>query len=629
MSVAQSGTAFRDDIQGLRAIAVLAVVAYHAALPGVGGGFAGVDIFFVISGFLITGILRRDIEAKQFSLLNFYDRRIRRIFPALAVVLVATTAASVVILGPDDLVEYGQSVASAALFVSNHFFAGQASYFADASLTKPLLHTWSLAVEEQYYLFFPLLLFVISKGGRWLTFGVILALLGFSFATGIYATWRGFSEAFYWAPFRLWELFVGSLLALGFVPALKNKVAQEIAGLLGLVFLAWTVFVFDSGVRFPGYAAALPVAGAALLIHAGPNTLVAKGLSLRPLVFVGAISYSLYLWHWPILALWRYWNVYELEPWQAATAVAAAFILAGLSWRFVEQPARRRSPRQRKYVFAFAAALLALTVGTDRVVTAADGWPGRVSELSRQLAEQSGEDFRARRRYECFDADETRIDPKDPCVFGAEVTPTFALWGDSHALALSDGLTDLAAARAKSFKFFGMSGCVPIVHKEETSDCGRFNSEVLSEIIGDPAIDTVVMTGRFYTAFNAAGLDSETAALSAEIAALKAAGKKVILAYDVYRVGFSIPAMLAKIAAVGKDPFAFTYPLADYLGQQEFAIKLLDAMPADVTRVHLQQRFCDDTKCWFGGDGFSYFYDGQHLSRYGSKLAAELFVDLI
>ena len=335
------------------------------------------------------------------------------------------------------------------------------------------------------------------------------------------------------------------------------------------------------------------------------------------------------MWHWPILALWRYWNVYELEPWQAATAVAAAFALASLSWRFIEQPARRRSTGRRRYVFGLAAALLVLTVGTDRVVTAADGWPGRVSELSLQLAAQSGEDFRARRRYECFDADETRIDPKNPCVFGAEVTPTFALWGDSHALALSDGLTDLAAARGKSFKFFGMSGCVPIVHQEETSDCASFNSAALSEIVGDPAIDTVVMTGRFYTAFSRAGLDTETAALSAQIAALKAAGKRVILAYDVYRVAYSVPAMLAKIAAVGKDPFAFSQPLADYLDQQELAIKLLDAMPADVARVHIQQRFCDDDECWFGSNGFAYFYDGQHLSRYGSKLAAELFADLI
>ncbi len=331
----------RADIDGLRALAVVPVVLYHFHVAPFGGGYVGVDVFFVISGFLITGLIHAEMRSGEYSLAAFYERRARRILPALFAVVAAAAVAALFLLFPADLRRFGESVAATALFVSNFDFWQQSGYFDAGAEAKPLLHTWSLAVEEQFYLLFPLLLGLFRSAGRrgllLLAGGLALASFGF----GLWAVRAYPAMAFYLAPARVWELMLGAILALAEVPRPPRWIAEALS-LLGLALLAVAVFAFSPDTPMPGANALLPCLGAALLIYANGagDTLAARGLSLRPMVFAGLISYSLYLWHWPVFVFARYLRVAPLGAAETLALIALSVGLAVLSWRFVERPFR-------------------------------------------------------------------------------------------------------------------------------------------------------------------------------------------------------------------------------------------------------------------------------------------------
>ena len=299
---------YRKDIDGLRAVAVLAVVFFHSKLPGFSGGFVGVDVFFVISGFLITGLMAHDRGADRFSLVTFYFRRVRRIVPALLCVYVACTLLAAVLMLPGDMAEFGRSLLSSATFISNHFFYRLAGYFGGESDLKPLLHTWSLSIEEQFYLVWPLLFLVIGRWQyRWLPY-FVWAAGAISLAASVVMVGYQKEAAFFLAPFRAWELLLGASLALlSRRPAIPAWLA-ELCASAGLSMIVASVLFLDEGHAFPGLLALPPCLGTALLIFAGMERrpAVTRLLSTGPAVAVGLISYSLYLWHWPILSFARY-----------------------------------------------------------------------------------------------------------------------------------------------------------------------------------------------------------------------------------------------------------------------------------------------------------------------------------
>ena len=293
---------YRPDIDGLRAIAVVSVILFH--LNALRGGFVGVDIFFVISGFLITSLLWKEIQATgTVSLIGFYDRRIRRIFPALFAMFAVSWVVGFLYLFPNEFTAFARSMLAALLSVANLFFWRESGYFAAAASTKPLLHTWSLGVEEQFYVLFPPLLALLYKlSARRLKLSLtVLALL--SFALCVALTRSSPDAAFYLPVTRAWQLLFGSLLALNDLAVLRHRLWRNAAALLGLLILGYTLLRFSSATPFPGYMALLPTLAAALLIAAGTKgkTLVGRVLSFKPFVFVGLISYSLYLWHWPLI----------------------------------------------------------------------------------------------------------------------------------------------------------------------------------------------------------------------------------------------------------------------------------------------------------------------------------------
>ncbi|MGB1581742.1 MAG: acyltransferase family protein, partial [Nevskiales bacterium] len=350
---------YRREIDGLRALAVLPVVLFHAGIELFSGGYLGVDVFFVISGYLITGILIKDYQAQQFSLVKFYDRRARRILPALSLVMICTLPAAWFWLMPDQFESYAWSLVAVVLFVSNILFWRETNYFADAVEEKPLLHTWSLAVEEQFYIVFPILLMLMWRLDQrhirfWLA-GILVASL--IWAEHLSKTAE--SAAFYLLPARAWELMAGALVAQQeFRKGVATGGRSRIYAALGLLLIIVSIFGFSEGTRHPSIYTVVPVLGTVLLIRYGRDPGWAhKLLILKPVVGVGLISYSLYLWHQPLFAFARVRTLHEPSVLLMLVLAAVAVLLAWVSWAYIEAPFRNREEGHftRRRIFGYSA----------------------------------------------------------------------------------------------------------------------------------------------------------------------------------------------------------------------------------------------------------------------------------
>ena len=470
---------YRPDIDGLRAVAVIPVVLYHAGEQFFSGGYVGVDVFFVISGFLIAGIIAREIENDSFSLVNFYERRARRILPALFVVIGATLAAGWVIAWPNNYIEIGESALATVFFSSNFYFWQSTDYFATAAEYRPLLHTWSLAVEEQFYIFFPLLLILLATLPRTRLVAYLAAIFVISLAMSVAWTVTAPGAAFYLAPVRAWELLVGVFLALNIFPIWSGRLLREVASIAGMALIFGSVIAFDSTTSFPGFAAMAPCFGTALIIQSGrgggPHTLVFRILSHKGLVFFGLISYSLYLWHWPILAFSRSWleTAHLPRAWSLACIIISV-LMAAISWRFVERPFRSKATFSRAGVFRFSGVGAVVLIFLGVSILTAGGLPNRFSpEVRDALA--GAEDVEENRR-DCMGQ---RVDG-DYCVIGAEDTDASAmLLGDSHAAALMSAVGYVLEVREMSGYLASQRACPPLlgvkrVGARSAKECARF-----------------------------------------------------------------------------------------------------------------------------------------------------------
>jgi peptidoglycan/LPS O-acetylase OafA/YrhL len=462
---------YRPDIDGLRAVSILLVVAYHAHPWAVPGGFIGVDVFFVISGFLISRIILSECDAGHFSLLGFYARRVRRIVPALLIVLIATCVIGWGVLLPDQFILLGKNVIAGVAFSSNLFQLSQTGYFAPDAIDNPLLHLWSLGVEEQFYIFWPLTLLLISglrRRGFWIG---LFALASFCSGLAIFA---GHTEWAFYAPLpRAWELLAGALLATDSLSRKEGLSAttQNLLGTLGLAAILCAGFTLDRTQLFPGFYALLPVLGASAIIVSPEAWVNRVALSNRPMIFVGLISYSLYLWHWPLLS---YLSILRngvpnfLEIW---VAVIVAVGLSVLTYRFVERPLRRRERVVPSLSFC-----MVLVGAFGGVIVAASGFTFRFPPEIREIASippraNSGYDDR------CFL--ERNQAYTDSCV-EAGSKPLLFLWGDSTAAALYPGLKAMEEARG-SFRLarFMTAGCAPIVDAGTNQRCDQTNRATL------------------------------------------------------------------------------------------------------------------------------------------------------
>jgi len=357
---------YRQEIDGLRAVAVLPVILFHAGIPLFGGGYVGVDVFFVISGYLITSILLHEQSKGAISYPNFVARRARRILPALLSVMLVCAALSWALMTPMELRDFGQSAIATLLFSSNILFWIESGYFAPAAELKPLLHTWSLAIEEQFYLIFPFVMILCLKRSRLALTATVVVLTITGLMLSVWWTPKSPTAAFYLAPTRAWAILVGVLCAIYLFrhqePTRRSNLTDGVLAGLGLLMLAWSIAVFDAFTPYPGYHAILPVIGAALIIVcARAGTTVARLLSLPVLVWTGLLSYSLYLWHQPVLAFGRMIVLGELEPIHTLVAILATLVLSCASWALIEKPFRyKKSVATIPFVATTATISLAL-----------------------------------------------------------------------------------------------------------------------------------------------------------------------------------------------------------------------------------------------------------------------------
>lgn len=512
---------YRREIDGLRAIAVLSVLAYHFAIPGFGGGFVGVDIFFVISGFLIGGNLWREKrDSGRVSLLAFYARRIRRLAPAFFVMAAAVLIAAWAILLPFEFREFGKALIASTLYLSNVLFFRQAGYFDSAAADKALLHTWSLSVEEQFYIFLPLLFLLAGRyiGGLK---ALLLALFAASAMAGIIVTDISQTAAFYLFPFRAWELLAGVLLA---ILGAERRFAWAFGPALswaGLALVLASVALIEAGPGFPGWQAFLPVLGAVMLIANGRHdNLVNRALGARPMVFVGLISYSLYLWHWPVLVLSTYRLGGYSGPADTALWLFVSFALAWASWRFVELPVRRMTnlPKPALYGGAAMASVVMLLAGGTLYRN--DGLPTRFSPDVRVHIDASADFLQDWSR--CSIAAGGPFAGLETCAIGPEgKTPDLLIWGDSHLRAFMDGLALAAQEQGRAGLILWRAGCPPLFGLDkventttnaEDAECSRANARIRTAIAGgNNGFETLLLIGRwsYYATGTGIGLDRE------------------------------------------------------------------------------------------------------------------------
>jgi peptidoglycan/LPS O-acetylase OafA/YrhL len=622
MSETQARSGFyRPDIDGLRGIAVLAVLLFHCGVPGFPGGYVGVDVFFVISGFLITGQLAGDIEAGRMSIGRFYDRRIRRIVPALFVTLVLTAVASAALLLPSYLVATSKVLLAASASVSNIFLWRETGdYFASSAAFQPLLHTWSLSVEEQFYLFVPLLMMVCARPlrRRWVLLFAPLCLA--SFALSVHATTTAPTANFYLLPTRAWEFGIGALVATTPLPVIAQRWAAEAATTGALALLLLPVFLFDDATPFPGLNALWPCLGTAVLIHIGrtgrPAVIVLLGQ--RPCVAVGLISYSLYLVHWPIISLMRFRAVAPLDGAQIVGVLIASFVLATLMWRYVEQPFRRPAAAlTRRRVFAGGLGAIALAGVLGIVGIAGRGFPARFPGYVKQ--DIAGHDLW--KRGICFVTGET--DYRDwslrDCTRIATGPRKVLLWGDSFAGQYVSGLLANAEALHATVIQYTAAGCPPVLSYRSYARpwCTVFNERAL-EIIRAEKVRTVFLSAR-WTDLLQRGLDQIDSTLSA----LDAMGVRVVL------VGQS-PQFAADVQVIAflkgsKDPGAVNRWTVF------FPVAINDTLRGIAGRhafIDPMLPFCDGATCIYQDRGTFLFEDYGHFSAAGSSsVVRALFVD--
>lgn len=641
---------YRREIDGLRALAVLPVILFHAGVETFCGGFVGVDVFFVISGYLITTIILAELEQDRFSIVSFYERRARRILPALFFVMLVCIPFAWSWLLPSDMKDFSHSIVAVSIFASNILFWRESGYFDAAAEIKPLLHTWSLAVEEQYYVLFPLFLMLFWRlGKRW-----ILITLGFVFVASLAVSqWAAHakpSAAFYLLPTRGWELLIGSFAAFYLSKANRKEFGKgfsEFGGWLGVALILYSVFTYRKATPFPGLYALVPTLGAVLIIlFATQQTTVGKFVGNKAFVGVGLISYSAYLWHQPLFAFARHRSLTEPSYIIFLALSVLALALAYFSWRYVESPFRNQAKFPGKLIFLIGFAGSVFFISFGLVGHFFDGYKSRIPSDVRKLEKPK------RGEVEACGGDHSN----EPCYLGdKEISPGIAIVGDSHTNVIRKYFSErLALVRASALSY-GKGWCAPLLDVGTNTPlknpiCRNFIDNAFDRIISDSSIHTVILhaewsnytTGRRWGEKVAAyytDRDSSVASMTENSAVVRRgltrtidrllnSQKRVIFVKSVPEYETLIPKFLAKRRWLNGEISLGSFSVNDqsYISRnQEFDNIVSEIFPIPgVEIIDTFSVFCPNKNaCLSLVDDEVLYVDDNHLSYEGSRLLVD------
>ena len=674
---------YRKEIDGLRAIAVIPVVFFHAGISSFSGGYVGVDVFFVISGYLITSLIVAEKEKAEFSIINFYERRARRLLPALFFMSLVCVPFSLLLMSPIQLKEFSDSLISIPLFVSNFVFWSESGYFSTAAEEKPLLHTWSLAVEEQYYLIFPIFILMFWKFKKAILISIIFIISIFSiliaqFGSNLASQPPFYDEvfrynaipdfAFFLAPTRAWELLFGSLTAFFLLKEKKDKFfINQILSLTGMFMILFSIIAFDSTTPFPGFSALIPVLGTVLIIiYAREGTLIYKALTLRPLVFFGLISYSIYLWHQPLFAFVRLSTINSPSVITYLILSFISFFLGWLSWKYIEAPFRKKDFLTRKQIF-----ISSLTVGLFIVLI------GVIGVSSNGFIKRFSTDELQAIQPEKFDNSICKwTSPIEEfpnlefCEFGDlnSLKKPIVLYGDSHADSLTASLDiTLKEKKLKGIKILN-SYCEPIIGFYKKVDANIFSKnrceKVFSKILKEikkinakhviifnrwsfrffPVKDQIsqlnfnneeggieyVKNYREYLVYDGMNFttdgESKKKTLNRFIKSFLDKEIRVKLIYPLPEVGWNLSKLnMVSNISKGSIPDKVSTSFQVFLKRQNYANYVLDSLKDSLflERIYLDKVFCDEIlkdRCMAQIDGVPFYYDSNHLSNKGADV---------
>lgn len=616
---------YRPEIDGLRAIAVISVILFHAGFQLFSGGFVGVDIFFVISGYLITTIILADLEAGRFSILNFYERRARRILPALYLVMASCLPFAWLWLMPSDAKELSKSVMAGLVFAPNIFFWRQSDYFDAATELKPLLHTWSLGIEEQFYVLFPIVLMFAWHLGRKRIVVLLTIMALLSLALAEYAISRKPAATFFLLPTRAWELGMGSLIAFYLEGKERGKfppVLHQILSLVGLGLIAVGILIFSKETPFPGLSALIPTVGAGLIIvFAFPGTLVGRLLVSRVLVGVGLVSYSAYLWHQPLLSYARHRSLTEPNDLVTTSLIVLTFGLAYLTWRYVETPFRRGNIVTKNVLWRFSSAsvvVIAVSAASLQLIhwDSQSGIPSDVQRLYRfrTCFFGLGQTFETLLQNQCHLTKGSFVQTswKEPGP-----SQRYVLYGDSVAAHLYPGLLSMVGENTIVQL---TAGVCQAVRSGNSRRCNDFYDWFVSEYVPNNRVDTIIVSSDWLTEYRRVGEKEFRTELKDLYERLK--GHRVLV--------------YSQAASLSVDIRRYVHKLENFSmkvsGDLEVGANGLAAVNAALREetskfgydfIDISQLFCSDDKCVVARDGIFYFWDKIHLTLSGSMLVAD------
>jgi peptidoglycan/LPS O-acetylase OafA/YrhL len=623
---------YRREIDGLRAVAVSLVLLFHTDLIFT-GGYVGVDVFFVISGYLITGLILKDLSENRFTMVGFWKRRILRIFPAAFAMVFVSLIVGFFVLFPEEYESLGKSSIAQQCFLSNVYFLRNTGYFDGPAESQPLLHTWSLAVEEQFYFIFPFLMPWLSKMGKQRVFPIILSLAIVSLLLSEIFVRIHAPYSFFLLPFRAWEMLLGGIVCFLPTPTQRYHRLMVILGWTALITILTVSLTFKPDIPFPGLLALAPCLASALFIYANSNSATNSGrlLSLKPVVFVGLVSYSLYLWHWPIIVFYRQVKCFPLTVWESTGLILASFLVATISWKFIEQPFRLLSNRiSLRNVLLGNLAVSLVLICLSTLIYKGRGFEWRVPSESLRFAK-----FRKSRDF-IHELTPVQIEQSQVPLNGdPNAITTALLWGDSHAMAIAPGLN--LACKKHHFRLYQAthSATPPILDMVHLFKSGlnyegpRFNASVL-EFVKKKKVSLVVLSGVWEWYANHDDFEEK---LRKSVLEITDSGAVVVIVLDVARQKVDPPSYVSRKSLVRMPVSYQGLPIEEYRKDNRKAETAIRAACLDLPNVYVVDPtsiFLDEKDRWrIIIDNDLMYRDPVHLSLEGGLKLEPLFSNFL